>query len=87
MQIDVGVGQVFGVTVKNQVYTRFGSAWTELPGNLKHVTVGPAGVWGANRENHIFKLVGADWVTVPGKNNYTNNNIWNCGTPIDKVCM
>ena len=87
MQIDVGVGQVFGVNKNDSIFTRFGSSWTQLPGKLKHVTVGPAGVWGANRENHIFKLVGADWVTVPGKNNYTNNNIWNCGPPIGKVCM
>ena len=87
MQIDVGVGQVFGVNKDDNIYTRFGSSWTQLPGKLKHVTVGPAGVWGVNKENHIYKLVGANWVNVPGKNNYTNNNIWNCGPPIDKVCM
>ncbi|XP_046899889.1 lectin L6-like isoform X2 [Hypomesus transpacificus] len=66
MQIDVGVGQVFGVNQDGSIFTRFGSSWTQLPGKLKHVTVGPAGVWGANRENLIFKLVGTDWVNVPG---------------------
>ncbi|XP_042559778.1 fish-egg lectin-like [Clupea harengus] len=66
VQIDVGVGQVFGVNKDDNIYTRFGSSWTQLPGKLKHVTVGPAGVWGVNKENHIYKLVGANWVNVPG---------------------
>ncbi|XP_046879782.1 fish-egg lectin-like [Hypomesus transpacificus] len=66
VQIDVSVGQVFGVNKHDCIFTRYGSSWTQLPGKLKHVTVGPAGVWGANRANHIFKLVGANWVNVPG---------------------
>ncbi|KAG9337725.1 hypothetical protein JZ751_028222 [Albula glossodonta] len=65
-QIDVGVGQVFGVNDNNLIYTLNGETWTKLPGTLKHVSVGPSGVWGANRNNYIYKLVGGYWVRVPG---------------------
>ncbi|KAL2083755.1 hypothetical protein ACEWY4_021528 [Coilia grayii] len=65
-QIDVGIGQVFGVNRGNNIYTRYGQSWVQLPGLLKHVTVGPAGVWGVNNDNRIFKLVAGDWVVVPG---------------------
>ncbi|KAG7469268.1 hypothetical protein MATL_G00127070 [Megalops atlanticus] len=65
-QIDASVGQVFGVTDNNLIFTLYGDRWTQVPGSLKHVTVGPSGVWGVNQNNAIYKLVGATWVQVPG---------------------
>uniref|UniRef100_A0A8C4TJ83 Fish-egg lectin-like n=1 Tax=Erpetoichthys calabaricus TaxID=27687 RepID=A0A8C4TJ83_ERPCA len=65
-QIDAGLGQVFGVNASNNVFTRYGNTWVQLPGELKHVTVGPAGVWGVNTDNNIFKMVAGQWVNVPG---------------------
>ncbi|KAJ8354771.1 hypothetical protein SKAU_G00223380 [Synaphobranchus kaupii] len=65
-QIDAGVGQVFGVSENDEIYTLYGGTWTRLPGALMHVTVGPSGVWGVSSNNNIYKLVGANWVQVPG---------------------
>ena len=86
MQVDAGAGLVVGVDKDNQVFTRVESKWIPLPRKMKHVTIGPAGLWGVTVDNYIYKNVGCCWSWVPGKNNY-NNNIWNCGLPIDKVCM
>ncbi|XP_076838965.1 fish-egg lectin-like [Brachyhypopomus gauderio] len=65
-QIDAGNGQVFGVNMRNQIYTLYGRGWKHVPGSLQHVSVGPAGVWGVNSENNIYKLVRGDWAIVPG---------------------
>ncbi|XP_051776601.1 fish-egg lectin-like isoform X2 [Erpetoichthys calabaricus] len=65
-QIDVSLGQVFGVNSNDNIYTRYGSTWVQLPGALKHITIGPAGVWGVNKDNQIYKIVAGQWVNVPG---------------------
>ncbi|XP_030439332.1 fish-egg lectin-like [Gopherus evgoodei] len=65
-QIDVGIGQVFGVNSAGNIYTLHGNSWAQVPGSLKHVTVGPAGVWGVNNNNNIYKLVGGSWQQVTG---------------------
>ncbi|XP_076118684.1 fish-egg lectin-like [Alosa pseudoharengus] len=66
VQIDAGIGQVFGVNSNQDIFTRYNTVWTHIPGKLKHVTVGPAGIWGVNSANIIFKLVATKWVKVPG---------------------
>uniref|UniRef100_A0A3B4CWH9 Fish-egg lectin-like n=1 Tax=Pygocentrus nattereri TaxID=42514 RepID=A0A3B4CWH9_PYGNA len=65
-QLDVGNGQMFGVSFSNQIYTMYSTGWILVPGSLKHVSVGPAGVWGVDSNNYIYKLVGGDWVVVSG---------------------
>ncbi|XP_072513718.1 fish-egg lectin-like [Salminus brasiliensis] len=65
-QIDAGNGQVFGVNTNNDIFTLYGSIWTQVPGSLKHVSVGPAGVWGVDANNYILRLDEGDWVIVPG---------------------
>uniref|UniRef100_A0A3B4EAJ6 Fish-egg lectin-like n=1 Tax=Pygocentrus nattereri TaxID=42514 RepID=A0A3B4EAJ6_PYGNA len=65
-QLDVGNGQVFGVSSNNQIYTLYSTGWIQVPGSLKHVSVGPAGVWGVDSNNYIYKLVGGHWVIFPG---------------------
>ncbi|KAG5262895.1 hypothetical protein AALO_G00280200 [Alosa alosa] len=66
VQIDVGNGQVVGVNKDDNIYTLYGSTWTQINGKLKHVTVGQAGTWGVNSADNIFKLAAGSWVQVPG---------------------
>ncbi|XP_060105877.1 uncharacterized protein LOC132579492 [Heteronotia binoei] len=65
-QIDVSNGQVFGVNRAGNIYTLYGTTWTQLPGALTHVTVGLDGIWGVNSVNSIYRLVGGNWKQVTG---------------------
>uniref|UniRef100_A0ACB8FZE7 Uncharacterized protein n=1 Tax=Sphaerodactylus townsendi TaxID=933632 RepID=A0ACB8FZE7_9SAUR len=65
-QIEASNGQVFGVNSAGNIYTLYGSTWSQLPGALTHVTTGPSGVWGVNSNHNIYRLVGGNWVLVTG---------------------
>ncbi|KAL8180550.1 UNVERIFIED_CONTAM: hypothetical protein K2H54_027400 [Gekko kuhli] len=65
-QIDVSNGQVFGVNRAANIYTLYGTTWTQLPGLLTHVTTGLNGIWGVNSNHNIYRLVGGNWKQVTG---------------------
>ncbi|XP_048362822.1 fish-egg lectin-like [Sphaerodactylus townsendi] len=65
-QIDASNGQVFGVNSAGNVYTSYGSPWTQLPGILTHVTTGLSGVWGVDSNYSVYKLVGGSLRLVTG---------------------
>ncbi|XP_015261517.1 PREDICTED: fish-egg lectin-like [Gekko japonicus] len=65
-QIDASNGQVFGVNRASNIYTLYGTTWTQLPGLLTHVTTGFNGVWGVNSNYNVYRLVGGNWKQVTG---------------------
>ena len=76
-QIDHGLSAgVWGVNKDDNIYRlKQDTAWQQISGKLKHVSVGEAGVWGVNRNDDIFyrdsvtesNPAGKSWRQISGK--------------------
>ena len=66
VQAKEGLGNIWGVNAKNQIFTWTGNGWRQIAGELNYVSAGSDGaVWGINSKDEIFRWTGNSFTPVP----------------------